>query len=135
MKEKFSNKDIGERLRDIRKRLGKTLEEMTDITGLSKSGISDMELGLKKPSSVYLYALNMEFNVNINWVLTGNGTTFSPDIEFNLNFGIDNNIIKELIFCLNYVGPVRYDILRHFDKIKTEHKKTIEEVKEKKSIQ
>lgn len=125
MIKKFNIQEIGSRLRKIRKKLGKTLEEMRDITGLSKSGISDMELGLKKPSSVYMHELNINFNVNINWLLTGEGTMFAPDIEFNLNFGKDNDLVKDLIFCLEYVDTVRYDILKHFTAIKSENEKII----------
>ena len=39
MKEKFEIEKIGNRLRKIRKELGNTLEQMGEITGLSKSGI------------------------------------------------------------------------------------------------
>lgn len=114
MTEKFSTKEIGGRLRTIRKDLGNTLEEMAQITGLSKSGISDMEKGLKKPSSVYMSELYIKFGVNINWVLTGKGTTHAPDIEFDLNFGKDNELIKKLIFCIENIDIVRYDILKYF---------------------
>lgn len=129
---KFDNIQIGKRLKEVRKKTGKSLEKMGEITGLSKSGISDMEKGLKKPSTVYMHALNIKFGININWILTGKGAMSSPDIELNLNFGIDNDIIKNLIFCIEHVDVIRYDILKYFSQKKDEYQEFIKKIKEEK---
>lgn len=126
----FNVEQIGLRLREVRKKLGKTLEQMRDITGLSTGGISEMEKGLKKPSSVYMFALKRRFDININWVLTGVGTMFSPDIELDLDFGEDNKLIQELILCIKNVDIVRLDILSYFSKFKRENPGLIQESEE-----
>lgn len=120
---------IGERLRKVRKALGMTLDKLGEISGLSTSGISDMEKGKTKPSSLYLHALSGEFNVNTNWILTGKGTMFQADIEFDLSFGEDNELVKELIHCLRKVNVARFEILRNFADFKRDHKDLIEEIK------
>lgn len=130
-KNRFDVEQIGKRLKDIRKKLDKTLEQMRDITGLSTGGISEMEQGLKKPSSVYMFALKKEFDININWILTGKGTMFTPDIELNLNFGEYNKLIQELILSVKNVDIARFDILGHFAKFKRNHPELIIEATEK----
>jgi transcriptional regulator with XRE-family HTH domain len=127
----FDVEQIGRRLREVRKKLGKTQEEMRQITGLSTAGISEMEQGLKKPSSVYMFALNTNFDVNINWILTGAGTMFKPDIEMELNFGNDNRIIRELILCIKNLNVARYKLLWHFSDLKREHADEIDEAVKK----
>jgi transcriptional regulator with XRE-family HTH domain len=122
----FDLKQIGRRLREVRKKLGKTQEEMRQITGLSTAGISEMEQGLKKPSSVYMFALKTNFDVNINWILTGEGTMFSPDIELELTFGDDNKIIQELILCVTNLPFVRYHMLKCFLELKRENPHEVE---------
>ena len=115
--------EVGKRLKEVRVALSLKLEELSKKTGLSKSAISYMENGTKKPSSVYMYELSKQFNVNINWVLTGDGHMFKPDIELNLNFGEDNKTIKELIDYIENVPYTRHDILRYFFTFKNENKK------------
>ena len=127
----FDVEQIGRRLREVRKKLGKTQEEMRQVTGLSTAGISEMEQGLKKPSSVYMFALNTNFDININWILTGAGTMFKPDIELELTFGDDNRIIRELILCIKHLNSARHKLLWHFSDLRREHSDEIDEAVKK----
>lgn len=113
--------EIGKRLKQVRKKLGLTLDKMSEISGSSVSGISEMEGGLKKPSSTYLYGLAKEFDIDINWILTGKGAMFAPDIALDLSFGDDNELVKEMIFFLEHLNIARYEILGHFAKFKKEN--------------
>ncbi len=121
--------EIGSRLKRVRNYLNLTLKEIGAKTGLSPSGISYMESGKKKPSSLYMFELSKKFNVNINWVLTGEGKMTKPDVELNLNFGEDNEIIKELIFYIENIPFARHDFLRNFYKFKKENNELIKKVK------
>lgn len=125
--------EVGKRLKDVRRTLRLTLDEISKKTGLSKSGISYMEIGNKKPSSVYMCELSEQFNVNINWVLTGKGSMFKPEVALNLKFGEDNEIIQELIFYIENISFARHDILRYFHKFKRDNKEVVDEAKAKKS--
>ncbi len=120
---------IGYRLKQVRKTLGFTLDKMSELTGSSVSGISEMESGNKKPSSVYMFGLAKEFKININWILTGCGTMFTPDVELKLKFGDDNELIRELIFYLKNVNIARFEILSHFLKFKKDNADMLDDIK------
>jgi len=111
-------KEIGQRLKQVRKSLGLTLVDVGKSTGASVSAISEIEAGIKKPSAVYLSGLAHEYQVNLNWVLTGKGASFSPDIAFDLNYGEDNEIVDELIYCLTKIKEGRYQLLSAYLNLK-----------------
>lgn len=120
MANKFDTKLIGGRLKSVRRHFDFTLDEISKHTGLSKSGISEIEKGVKKPSSVYMFSLAEKFNININWVLTGRGRMFLPDISFYLDYGIDNEHVLDMLQAILKSRLVRYDFLKYFDRIKKE---------------
>ncbi|MFC2156060.1 helix-turn-helix domain-containing protein, partial [Acidobacteriota bacterium] len=68
--------DIGIRLRCLRDTLNITLEKMKELTGISRSYISDFERGRKLPSSKYLFFLIEDFDADINYIFTGRGEMF-----------------------------------------------------------
>jgi transcriptional regulator with XRE-family HTH domain len=68
--------DIGIRLRCLRDTLNITLEKMKELTGISRSYISDFERGRKLPSARYLFYLIDDFGADINYILTGRGEMF-----------------------------------------------------------
>lgn len=116
MKEKsdMNLKEIGQRLKQARTSLNLTLVNACKATGVSIGAISENEAGIKKPSSVYLYGLSKNFQVNVNWILTGKGTPFSPDVAFNLNYGEDDDVVDELVYCLTSIKEARYQILSSY---------------------
>lgn len=116
-KKSFDVREIGSRLKEVRKKLAKTQGDMSKATGLSPAGISEMEKGFKKPSSVYMFQLRMKYDVNINWILTGEGTMFRPTLELELDFGEDNDVIKDMVLAIKRDKSVRYEILVYFTNI------------------
>lgn len=130
---KKSLKDIGARLKEVRKSLRLTLLEMYQATQFSKSIISEVENGKKLPSSIYLFALADIFNVNINYIFTGKGEMFLPEKpQINRDFGVDQEHIDELLHYLEHYDVARYNILTAFAKFKKDHKDLLEwEEKEK----
>lgn len=106
-------KDIGGRLKEVRNKIGCTLSELQEMCGVAKSTISEMETGLKKPHHLYLYLLSTKYNININWIFSAKGSMFL-DYEIKLNFGEDNERIKELIYLLEKSPAFRYETLRHY---------------------
>ena len=110
-------KVIGERLKEVRKALGYTLGKMKEMCGVAKSTISEIETGLKKPHFLYLYLLSTKFNVNIDWILSGRGPKFS-EFDIKLDFGQDNEMIKEMLHLIEEVPVVRYELLRYYLQLK-----------------
>lgn len=128
MKEEFDYKAIGVRLKQVREELRLTIDSMREITGYAKGHISQMENGIKRASLKYLFALWSEFNINLNWLITGQGTMFKPDLELNLDFGKeDNELVKEMIFYLFNANIVKHDLLRNFIEYKRKNKDVLKE--------
>lgn len=71
---------INERFKILRKVCKKTQTDFGKILGLSVSGISDIEVGRRSVTEKHLIMLSNwdEYNVNIDWLRTGNGEMFLP---------------------------------------------------------
>ncbi len=66
----------GERVKCIRKALNLTLEKFGGKFGMSRSSISDIENGRRSLTSQTRLSICREFNVNENWLRTGEGEMF-----------------------------------------------------------
>ena len=67
----------GERVKEIRKALGLTLEKFGEKLGVKKSALSKIERGENGVSDQMLKSICREFNVNEIWLRTGEGEMFS----------------------------------------------------------
>ena len=69
-----------ERIKDLRKALGLTQERFGERVGLKKSAISQIESGVNGVTDQLRLAVFREFNVNEDWLRTGDGSMFvEPD--------------------------------------------------------
>lgn len=66
----------GERVREVRKSLGLTLEKFGQRIGVGKSTISDLENGRRSLSEHMTKSICREFNVDYIWLTTGEGEMF-----------------------------------------------------------
>jgi transcriptional regulator with XRE-family HTH domain len=71
--------DIGERLREERKRIGISQRELARRLGVSASLISQIESGQSKPSVSTLYAIVTELDVSLDHVFRVHGEPASGD--------------------------------------------------------
>jgi len=128
MKEKFEfdQKQVGNRLKKIRKSLDRTLNQMAEISRLSVSTIGEMETGKNKPNHDYLLLLANKFNINLNWVFTGKGAMVLPDFEIKWDFGQDTLLAQKLIYLLERSPEVRFSVLAFFARILETQKDSIE---------
>lgn len=70
--------EIHERLKYLRKNILKvTQDELGDALGLSKSNISNIELGRISLTDRNVQVICMTYNVNENWLRTGEGEPFN----------------------------------------------------------
>lgn len=67
---------IGNRLRAVRKALGLTQQEFAAAVGLKQSTIAMYEMGHGKASERVITTLCKEYDINRNWLLTGEGEMF-----------------------------------------------------------
>ena len=63
----------GERVRDIRKELGLTLEKFGEKLGVGKTAISKIEKGENSLTDQMLKAICREYNVNYDYIMNGDG--------------------------------------------------------------
>ena len=78
---------VGERVRLIRKQLEMTQEQMAQRLGIGKAALSMIETGKARLSARNKNILVQDFNVNPDWVETGEGKMFNaePDLTpYNL---------------------------------------------------
>lgn len=66
------------RISDIRKRSGLSQQEFADKIGLTKNYVSLLETGGRIPSDRTISDICREFNVNEQWIRTGQGNMFLP---------------------------------------------------------
>lgn len=72
---------MNERIKDLRKSLGLTQLEFGEQVGVKANTIGNYEIGLRTPSDAVIRAICREFNVNENWLRTGEGEMFNPQDE------------------------------------------------------
>ena len=70
---------VGERLKLIRKSLGMTQEQLAQRLGVGKAALSMVETGKAGLSSRNRHILVQEFNVNLDWIDSGQGRMFNVE--------------------------------------------------------
>lgn len=68
----------GERIKKVRKSLGLTLEKFGEKIGMKKNSVSQIENGKNSMTEQVAKAICREFNVNDEWLRTGEGEMFLP---------------------------------------------------------
>lgn len=67
---------MNERMKKLRKALGLTQQEFADKIGIVRGNIATYETGKSKPGDAVVSLICREFNVNEEWLRTGNGEMF-----------------------------------------------------------
>lgn len=66
----------GERIREVRKTLGLTLEKFGEKIGMKKNSVSQIENGKNSVTKQVIKSICREFNVDYIWLTTGDGEMF-----------------------------------------------------------
>lgn len=80
---------IGERIKILRKELGKTQQAFASAIGLKRNTIANYEIDQIQPSDRTIADICREFNVSENWLRTGEGEMF-------LDLGEDEELVQVL---------------------------------------
>lgn len=67
-----------ERIKQIRKKEGLTQTQFGERIGVKGNTITNYETGLRTPTDAVLKSICREFNVNEDWLRTGEGEMFKP---------------------------------------------------------
>lgn len=84
----------GERVREIRKALGLTLDKFGDKIGLKKSGLSLIENGRNDLTEVNMKSICREFNVSESWLRDGSGEMFVSSTPYEKAYNRFGYIMK-----------------------------------------
>lgn len=112
---------MNERIKAIRKHklVNLSQEAFGQRIGITKAAISKIESGNANPSEQTLLSICREFNVNEEWLRTGNGEMFNPmseDEELDLYVGRisggADEFKKNLIKTLCKLSEDEWDVLK-----------------------
>lgn len=94
----YTEVNIGERLRDLRKNNKFTQEDLADELGITRSAVNGWEMGLSLPSTQYLIKLSILFKVSVDYLL---GLNNSETINISNLKQSDKEIIYDLLKRFN----------------------------------
>ena len=108
-----------ERVKEVRKTLGLTLEKFGDRLGIKKAAVSKIEKGENSLTDANIKAICREFSVDYMWLTTGEGEMFvETDDDFferiDRIMAGENETRKNMIKMLLYASD---DDIKAFDRI------------------
>ena len=127
---------LKERIKELRKTLGLTLEEFGNKLGVTKTTISRIENGVNSVTNQMLTSICRTFDVREEWLRTGDGKMFEDSLDEDEVAAYvaelldpDNpfaDLIIEIMRTYSQLDPVSQAALKKF----SEH--LVENIKEKK---
>lgn len=113
----------GDRVRELRKTLGLTLERFGDPLGVKKAAISNIENGSRNLTDQMIASICREYGVNEEWLRSGNGEMFVPmdrDEQISKFAGElikeDDSFKKRLIEAFSKLNEKEWELLEEIAK-------------------
>ena len=110
---------MDKRIKELRKSLKMTQNEFGTRIGLTPNTVTNYETGRRVPSNQVIFSICREFNVNEEWLRTGNGDMFNPmseDEELDLYIGRisggSDEFKKKLIKSLCKLSDSEWEVLK-----------------------
>ena len=116
---------MNERIRELRKHLNLTLEEFGKKVGVTKAAIGRIEKGERSVTDQMFLSICREFNVNENWLRTGDGEMFALEEDeeaayvSELLYDTKNplyDLIKSIMKTYSQSGEKEKEIIKNFAK-------------------
>lgn len=111
---------IGQRIKELRKKFNLTQQEFCERIGVKRNTIAKYETERGEPIDAVISLICREFDVNEQWLRTGNGDIFAAK-PFDLGAYIERRGVSELegeilkaYFDLD--PDIRQELLKHFRK-------------------
>ena len=108
-----------ERIKKLRKDLGLTQQKFADRLGLKRQTIAAYEIGNIEPSDSTLLLICKEFEINEEWLRTGNGAPKAPinedDRYFHNIAKLSRTDDKTLIRWVNTIAETNPDVLKEIE--------------------
>lgn len=130
--------EANERLKEVRKHLGLTLEKFGEKIGLKKNSLSTLENGKSALTEQTILLVCKEYNVNRDWLLNGVGEMFNRSDDTlkslieNISSCADSDIKKRFLKAVAKLTPEQWEVVEKLvDDMAQENavtKKTTEEL-------
>lgn len=119
----------GERIREVRKALGLTLEKFGEKIGMKKNSVSQIENGKNSVTEQVVKSICREFNVDYIWLTTGEGEMFvETDDDFferiDRIMAGENETRKNMFKALLYASDEDIEALARIIELFSNAKKT-----------
>lgn len=113
---------MNERIKELRKSLGLTMEKFGERLGVKKNTISQYESGVNGISDQVLKSICREFNVSEKWLRDGEGEMYVPQTRNQEIQAFINNVMadedeafkKRFVSALSKARPEFWDELEKF---------------------
>ena len=112
---------MNERIKQLRKELGLTLEKFGEKIGVTKQTVSRIENGINNVTDQMFKSICREFNVNENWLRTGEGEMF---VQMNRDERVadivkkalasDDEFIINTFTALGQLTPAEWNLVKKF---------------------
>jgi len=133
MKEELK-KEIGDRMRKVRKTLGYTQEKMVEFFDIGRANYSRIEKGEVWPGANILHTLRTKFNISLDWLITNTGKMFTREREKKVysekekaDFGGYFEEVEELLSYIEKVPMIKHAILSYFLEYKIKNQDLIQQ--------
>ena len=119
---------INERIKKIRTDKGYSQQRFADKINLSKNFINLLESGARNPSERTLKDIAVGFNVNLNWLKTGEGDVYEEESEeaviksLRTEYNLDDMDL-EIIQTYIKMAPLERQVFKDFIKNIADKKK------------
>ena len=110
---------VGARLKSIRTTLKITQQEFADRIGVSRGALANYEVNRNEPIDAVITLICREFNVNEEWLRTGEGEMFAPmnrdkEIEAFMDVVMKSESVdfrRRLVSVLSKLDPAEWKLL------------------------
>ena len=82
-----------ERIKELRKTLNLTLDKFGERLGVTRATVSRLEKGERNLTEQMFKSICREFNVNVDWLRTGNGEMFKKCDDINTIINVKERLI------------------------------------------
>lgn len=128
------NNQIGEQIKELRKKLNLTQSEFCLKIGLKRNSISLVENGKRNISNQTILSICREFHVNEKWLRTGEGEMFAPNAEDDLEAYLSSKGVSKIIqafitIYLSLTNDMKKVVDEYIEKVYEKIQTETEEVK------
>lgn len=109
----------GERVKEVRKSLGLTLEKFGENLGVTKTAISNIEKGIRNLTDQMLKSICREYGVREEWLRSGEGEPFGAQTKNQRILSFANQVMsdedesfrKRLVDALSRLEESEWEVL------------------------